>query len=53
MNEHGGFIEIQGTAENNHSFQQQELDNLLLLAKEGIQQLIGMQKSILTNASIV
>jgi len=44
MTEHGGFIEIQGTAEKN-TFQQDELDQLLILAKEGIKQLVQIQKS--------
>lgn len=46
MTEHGGFIEIQGTAENGE-FQQVELDKLLALAKQGIQELITIQKSAL------
>lgn len=46
MTEHGGFIEIQGTAENG-SFTQEELDSLLVLAKDGIQELIGKQKAVL------
>ena len=46
MTEHGGFIEIQGTAEK-ETFQQDELDTLLVLAKEGIQQLIEKQKAAL------
>jgi ribonuclease PH len=49
MTEHGGFIEIQGTAEKN-TFQQLELDNLLVLAKEGIEQLIKKQKEVLAAA---
>lgn len=44
MTEHGGFIEIQGTAEKD-TFQQTDLDNMLALAKEGIQQLVAMQKN--------
>ncbi len=44
MTEHGGFIEIQGTAEKN-IFQQSELDKMLELAKEGIQKLITVQKT--------
>lgn len=44
MTEHGGFIEIQGTAEKD-TFQQEELDALLSLAKDGIKQLIAKQKS--------
>lgn len=43
MTEHGGFIEIQGTAEKN-TFEQHDLDSLILLAKEGIKQLIDVQK---------
>ena len=46
MTERGGFIEIQGTAEK-ETFQQHELDDLLILAKEGIQQLIEKQKAAL------
>lgn len=44
MTEQGGFIEIQGTAEK-ETFQQHELDGLLVLAKEGILQLIQKQKT--------
>ncbi len=43
MTENGGFIEIQGTAEKN-TFQQSELDQLLVLAKNGIQQLLAKQR---------
>lgn len=43
MTERGGFIEIQGTAEK-ETFQQQELDTLIALAKDGISQLIEVQK---------
>lgn len=43
MTEQGGFIEIQGTAEK-ETFQQHELDGLLVLAKEGILQLVQKQK---------
>ena len=46
MTEHGGFIEIQGTAEKN-TFQPAELDAMLALAKTGIMQLIQIQKSVL------
>ena len=48
MTEQGGFIEIQGTAEK-ETFQQHELDSLLVLAKEGIQQLIEKQKAVLSS----
>jgi ribonuclease PH len=43
MTESGGFIEIQGTAEK-RTFTQAELDTMLGLAKEGIQQLVELQK---------
>ncbi len=45
MTEHGKFIEIQGTAEKD-TFEQQELDQMLALAKDGIRQLIEKQKTI-------
>ena len=41
--EQGGFIEIQGTAEK-RTFTQTELDNLLVLAKNGIATLIQLQR---------
>lgn len=43
MTEHGGFIEIQGTAEK-QTFEQHELDGLLVLAKDGIRELVEKQK---------
>jgi len=46
MTETGKFIEIQGTAEG-HPFSDQELDELLGLAKEGIRNLVILQKSSL------
>ncbi len=46
MTEHGGFIEIQGTAEKS-TFAQHDLDALLALAKEGITQLVEKQKAAL------
>ncbi len=44
MTEHGGFIEIQGTAEKT-TFKQPDLDKMLALAKSGIEQLIIKQKA--------
>lgn len=44
MTETGGFIEVQGTAEK-RTFEQTELDAMLALAKDGIQQLIKLQKT--------
>jgi ribonuclease PH len=46
MNEAGGFIEVQGTAEG-HAFQRGELDRLLDLAGEGIGQLLDAQTAAL------
>jgi ribonuclease PH len=46
MTEHGGFIEVQGTAEKG-VFQQSELDSLLVLAKAGISELVAKQKEAL------
>lgn len=46
MTENGGFIEIQGTAEKN-VFSQQELDSLLGIAKDGIGELVKLQKEAL------
>jgi len=42
MNDAGGFIEIQGTAEG-HAFRDDELSEMLRLAKSGIASLIDMQ----------
>jgi ribonuclease PH len=44
MTEHGGFIEIQGTAEKD-VFGQTDLDKMLALAKDGIKQLVEVQKT--------
>ena len=44
MTEHGGFIEIQGTAEK-EVFSDQDLNKMLALAKNGIVDLIKIQKS--------
>jgi len=46
MNDAGGFIEIQGTAEG-HAFRDDELSNMLGLAKSGIATLIDMQSQAL------
>jgi ribonuclease PH len=42
MNNGGGFIEVQGTAEG-HAFRRHELDALLNLASTGIARLFEMQ----------
>ena len=46
MNDAGGFIEIQGTAEG-HAFRRDELDRLLTLAGDGIATLIEAQRAAL------
>jgi ribonuclease PH len=47
MNNGGGFVEIQGTAEG-HAFRRQELDELLNLAAGGIGQLLAKQLEALS-----
>lgn len=44
MNESNQFIEIQGTAEENH-FTREQLEQMLTLAEKGINQLIEIQKN--------
>lgn len=46
MNEVGGFIEIQGTAEG-HAFREDELNSMLALAKKGVAELIEKQQQAL------
>lgn len=46
MNEAGGFIEVQGTAEG-HAFQRSEFDQLLALAEIGVKELLDAQTAVL------
>src|SRR5688572_14007419 len=46
MNDGGGFIEVQGTAEG-HAFRRDELDALLVLAEGGIAELFALQREAL------
>ncbi|HEY4144801.1 ribonuclease PH [Pinirhizobacter sp.] len=46
MNDGGGFIEVQGTAEG-HAFRRDELDALLGLAGKGIAELVAAQRAAL------
>ncbi|GAC1628044.1 MAG: ribonuclease PH [Nevskia sp.] len=46
MNEAGGFVEIQGTAEG-HAFRRDELDAMLALAQKGIAELCELQRQAL------
>jgi ribonuclease PH len=47
MNDGGGFIELQGTAEG-HAFRRDELDALLALAQKGCDELFAAQQAALT-----
>lgn len=47
MNDGGGFIEIQGTAEG-HAFRREELDALLVLAGKGVNELCELQRQALS-----
>ena len=49
MNDAGGFIEIQGTAEG-HAFRRDELDAMLELARGGIASLIELQRAVLAGS---
>lgn len=49
MNEAGGFIEVQGTAEG-HAFRRDEFDAMLALAEKGIKELIAAQDEALDGA---
>jgi ribonuclease PH len=46
MNDGGGFIEVQGTAEG-HAFRRDEMDALLDLASKGITELVAAQRAAL------
>ena len=46
MNDGGGFIELQGTAEG-HAFRRDEMDALLVLAEKGIGELLAAQREAL------
>lgn len=48
MNDGGGFIEIQGTAEG-HAFRREELDALLDLAGKGVAELCELQRQALAS----
>ncbi len=49
MNEGGGFIEVQGTAEG-HAFRRDELNAMLALAEKGIGELIEAQRAALAGS---
>lgn len=47
----GGFVEVQGTAER-HPFQPADLNRMLRLAKQGVQQILVLQRKALGAASV-
>jgi ribonuclease PH len=49
MNDGGGFIEVQGTAEG-HAFRRDEMDALMDLASKGITDLVAAQRAALESA---
>lgn len=49
MTEKGGFIEVQGTAEGNHAFSQEDMDKMMTLARQGISHIIEKQKEALNS----
>ena len=51
MNEAGGFIEMQGTAEG-HALLRSELTQLLDLAERGIKQLLALQSAVLRREAV-
>jgi ribonuclease PH len=52
MNDGGGFIEIQGTAEG-HAFRRDEMDAMLALAEKGIAELVAAQQAALQSDNTV
>jgi len=46
MNDGGGFIEVQGTAEG-HAFRRTEMDAMMQLAEAGVAQLVALQREAL------
>ena len=52
MNDGGGFIELQGTAEG-HAFRRDELDALLALGEKGVRELLALQQACLHSNDVV
>jgi len=50
MNDGGGFIEVQGTAEG-HAFRREEMNVLMDLAAKGIDELVAAQRAALEATS--
>jgi len=49
MNDGGGFIEVQGTAEG-HAFRREEMDAMMALAERGVAELVQRQREALARA---
>lgn len=49
MNEAGGYIEVQGTAEG-HAFREEELQSMLALARKGIAEIVDAQRAALNDS---
>ena len=49
MNEAGGFIEVQGTAEG-HAFREEELQAMLALARKGVSEIVEAQNASLNDS---
>lgn len=50
MTDEGGFVEVQGTAENGATYNRAQLDEMLKLAEGGIKKLFEIQKKALESA---
>lgn len=50
MTDDGGFVEVQGTAENGATYNRAQLDEMLRLAEGGIKKLLDLQKKALESA---
>jgi len=50
MTSEGRFIEVQGTAEGQASFNRSELDSLLGLAEKGIVEIVELQRRAVADA---
>jgi ribonuclease PH len=50
MTEDGGFVEVQGTAENGATYNRAQLDEMLRLGEMGIKKLFEIQKKALESA---
>ncbi len=49
MTNNGGFIEVQGTAENGATYTGKQLDEMLKIGQKGLEKLFELQKQALEN----